>query len=604
MHSPSYFAFIALSAIANALPIRNKWDFPHGFGFGLVPSSTLALVSATPTSTTLIPGPGQPASSTTPGAPAAIITTVAPGTPAASVAPSASPASSPSPAASSSTPNSAPSSGSPKYVFAHHIVGNTYPYTVQDWVDDITLAHASGIDAFALNIGSDDWEPDHVADAYTAATQSGTDFKLFISFDMTALPCASPSDGQLLRDYITKYATHPAQFKYNGRSFASTFAGDTCTFGSDSVVDGWRSQFTQNGELTGVNAVYFVPSFFVDPATFKTFDGIMDGDFNWNSGWPITLTTPVATQLLAPVGGLQALAKGLVQAVSTDPSSIVSAGLSALQNAFTNLIGATDTDTQHRTGLEAMPNGGSKTYMAAVSPWFFTHYGADSFNKNVSSPQIRPALYNILTLFQFIYVADDHLYSRRWESIFATRDQIDLVEIITWNDYGESHYVGPIKGSQPNSQAWVDGNEHTAWLALTSYYAEAYKTGVFPTITDDKLVLWARTHPAAVTVNDPVGKPTNFEITQDALWAVALLTAPATVTLSPSAAPAAGDPNTHTFSVPAGLTKLSIPLTAGATMYASITRNGQIVKEVQPTNFTFQGAPPSYNFNAFVVESD
>jgi glucan endo-1,3-alpha-glucosidase len=45
------------------------------------------------------------------------------------------------------------------------MVGNTFPYTQDDWTADITLAHASGIDGFALNMGSDSWEPARVADA-------------------------------------------------------------------------------------------------------------------------------------------------------------------------------------------------------------------------------------------------------------------------------------------------------------------------------------------------------------------------------------------------------------------------------------------------------
>ena len=44
---------------------------------------------------------------------------------------------------------------------------------------------AGGIDGFALNVGINDWEPQRVADAYTAA--SGTSFKLFLSFDMTCV---------------------------------------------------------------------------------------------------------------------------------------------------------------------------------------------------------------------------------------------------------------------------------------------------------------------------------------------------------------------------------------------------------------------------------
>ena len=80
------------------------------------------------------------------------------------------------------------------------MVGNTYPYQLEDWKkgtsklpapaslthhSDISLALSHGIDGFALNIGSDDWQEARVADAYNAAR--GTKFKLFISFDMAYL---------------------------------------------------------------------------------------------------------------------------------------------------------------------------------------------------------------------------------------------------------------------------------------------------------------------------------------------------------------------------------------------------------------------------------
>jgi glucan endo-1,3-alpha-glucosidase len=40
-------------------------------------------------------------------------------------------------------------------------------------------------DAFALNVGSDSWQPDRVSSAFAAAKASGTGFKLFLSFDMS-----------------------------------------------------------------------------------------------------------------------------------------------------------------------------------------------------------------------------------------------------------------------------------------------------------------------------------------------------------------------------------------------------------------------------------
>lgn len=52
-----------------------------------------------------------------------------------------------------------------KYVVAHHMVGNTFPYTLQDWLDDINLAHSKSIDGFALNMGIDEWQPARINDA-------------------------------------------------------------------------------------------------------------------------------------------------------------------------------------------------------------------------------------------------------------------------------------------------------------------------------------------------------------------------------------------------------------------------------------------------------
>ncbi len=76
-----------------------------------------------------------------------------------------------------------PASSQVHSVYAHHMVGNTYPYGVSDWASDISAAQAAGIDGFALNMGSDYWQPARVADAYTAANAAG--FKVFLSLDMT-----------------------------------------------------------------------------------------------------------------------------------------------------------------------------------------------------------------------------------------------------------------------------------------------------------------------------------------------------------------------------------------------------------------------------------
>jgi hypothetical protein len=53
----------------------------------------------------------------------------------------------------STAPSAPPQSDGQKFVVAHHMVGNTYPYTIDDWKTDISMASANGIDGFALNVG-------------------------------------------------------------------------------------------------------------------------------------------------------------------------------------------------------------------------------------------------------------------------------------------------------------------------------------------------------------------------------------------------------------------------------------------------------------------
>lgn len=61
------------------------------------------------------------------------------------------------------------------------MIGNTYPYTNETWANDIKLAKAAGIDAFALNVGSDPWQLNQVQTAYYQAQQTNLDFKMFLS---------------------------------------------------------------------------------------------------------------------------------------------------------------------------------------------------------------------------------------------------------------------------------------------------------------------------------------------------------------------------------------------------------------------------------------
>ncbi|KAF9494203.1 glycoside hydrolase family 71 protein [Pleurotus eryngii] len=418
-----------------------------------------------------------------------------------------------------------------KGVFAHFMVGNTYPYVLRDWTEDIELAILHHLDGFVLNIGSEDWQKDRVADCFQATEAPGSSsFKLFFSFDMSVISCKTQGDIQHLLEYIQRWGNHPSLYRRNGKVVVSTFSGENSLFGFGDMETAWN--FVKQS-LEEIVPIYFMPSFFIDPARYDKLH-FMDGAFNWNGGWPLHLSTGMPRQ--------------------------------ALESC------KLDTDDHHLRCL------GGRSFIAAISPWFFTHYGPDTWNKN------------------WIYRGDDWLFVRRWEQLIAARDRIDVVQIISWNDYGESHYIGPIKGAQPNSQAWVDGFDHLPWLKLAGYFARAFKEGVYPPIEEDHIYLWARPHPKdAEATDDNVPRPRNWELTDDTYWVVVLAKAPAMLILSD------GVERSRTIQVPAGVTKASHPLESGKGMEASLYRGGDMIAACKPSGFCFNPHPPVYNFNAFVV---
>ena len=419
---------------------------------------------------------------------------------------------------------SVPSSLDTHNVWAHFMVGNTYPYAGSDWLSDINAASSYGIDGFALNMGSDSWQPARIADAYSAVSQSGTQFKLFLSLDMTSLSCSSASDAQNLVNMVKTYASNPSQAMHNGKVLVSTFAGSDCTFGTGSS-NGWQTAFVQALNAQGVD-IFFVPSLFSDITTFAS-NTWMDGELNWNSGWP------------------------------TGDADL-----------------STASDVAYAAAL------GSKEYMPAISPFFFTHFGVDSWNKN------------------WLWRGDDWLYCTRWEQIISMRESVKMTEILTWNDYGESSYIGPVEGALPaGSDVWVDGFDHDGINVLTKYYATAFKTGSYPAITKDTIVMWSRPHPHDATASDDsVGKPTGWDSTEDYLYAVILSQADAIVTLTSGSF-------SQSFSVSTGLTKLKMPSSTGS-ISGQISRSNSVVASYHAGSaFYYTESPKTYNYNYIVGSS-
>lgn len=91
-----------------------------------------------------------------------------------------------------------------------------------DYDDDMKRAKAAGIDAFALNIGTDAYNEAQLTYAYDSA--AANDMKVFISFDFNWY---SPTgDAGTVGGIIKSFGGKPAQLKVDNKVFVSSFAGD------------------------------------------------------------------------------------------------------------------------------------------------------------------------------------------------------------------------------------------------------------------------------------------------------------------------------------------------------------------------------------------
>ena len=91
--------------------------------------------------------------------------------------------------------------------------------------------------------------------------------------------------------------------------------------------------------------------------------------------------------------------------------------------------------------------------------------------------------------------------------------------------------IGPLGPNLSGADAWVTGFDHSgklgsislffdwrfhAWLqgftTMTKYYADAWRTGTYPTITKNQIFLSARPHSRDLIISsDPVGQPANSQ---------------------------------------------------------------------------------------------
>ncbi|KZM23835.1 hypothetical protein ST47_g4999 [Ascochyta rabiei] len=111
------------------------------------------------------------------------------------------------------------------------------------------------------------------------------------------------------------------------------------------------------------------------------------------------------------------------------------------------------------------------------------------------------------------------LWYERW--VQALHVQPEWIQISSWNDYGESHYIAHIRGDASlialdakYGQApfnYVRGIEHGAWRAFLPYLIEFYRSGT-ASVSQEGLTVWYRLQPRPAGCND--GGTTSFTATR------------------------------------------------------------------------------------------
>lgn len=239
--------------------------------------------------------------------------------------------------------------------------------------------------------------------------------------------------------------------------------------------------------------------------------------------------------------------------------------------------------------------GRDRVYMMPVSPWFYTNL--PGWNKN------------------WVWRGDSLWYDR-WEHVLAV--QPEYVQIITWNDYGESQYIGPVRetglglfdvGKAPMN--YVRNMPHDGWRVMLPWVIEAYKTGKRPAVKEDeeKLVVWYRKNPGTSgSDGGTTGNNKNHgqvlmkpgQLLHDRVYFSALLAKDAEVSVT-----IGGKDGKSSWSdrpdTKIGMFHGSVPFDGRlGEVIVSVKRDGKVVKELKGVPITASCEGGLVNWNAWV----
>jgi hypothetical protein len=139
-----------------------------------------------------------------------------------------------------------------------------------------------------------------------------------------------------------------------------------------------------------------------------------------------------------------------------------------------------------------------KPYMMGVSPWIYTNM--PGFRKNWLWR--GDSLVYLLYLYFERSLTWGFQWFDRWISVLFL--QPEYVQIITWNDYGESHYIGPLRdkafeafGRGKSPYNYAAGKNHNAWRSFLPFLIDMAKTNA-TTFDKANFIAWYRPYPVSL----------------------------------------------------------------------------------------------------------
>ncbi|KAL3426974.1 hypothetical protein PVAG01_00483 [Phlyctema vagabunda] len=206
----------------------------------------------------------------------------------------------------------------------------------------------------------------------------------------------------------------------------------------------------------------------------------------------------------------------------------------------------------------------------------------------------------------------DSLWYSRW--IHTWFLQPEFIEILSWNDYSESHYIGPLRDN--GYVAFITGKApynyasqlpHDGWRLFLPYVINIYKTGTSK-ISQEGLVAWFRPNPAAAcATGGTTGNTASHlqilhdprKVVQDKIFYSALLASPADIKVTIGGV----DRHATWTNVPdggVGLYHGSASYTGTGRVVVTISRPDNSITEVSEGFITTACTNTVQNWNAWV----